>query len=52
MKMKLDKKLEYADEATYLEFERQRMVFRACNNFDVHQVRKKKMAETGWGQMD
>ena len=37
MKMKLEKKLEYADEATYHEFERQRMHFRAMNNFDVHQ---------------
>eukprot|EP00750_Incisomonas_marina_P001367 INCI11140.1.p1 GENE.INCI11140.1~~INCI11140.1.p1 ORF type:complete len:484 (+),score=84.20 INCI11140.1:77-1528(+) len=37
MKMKLAKKFEYADEATYDEFERQRMVFRASNNFDLHQ---------------
>ena len=39
MKMKLDKKLEYADEATFQDFERQRLLFRAMNNFDVHQVK-------------
>ena len=35
--MKLEKKYEYADEATYQDFERQRILFRAMNNFDVHQ---------------
>lgn len=36
--MKLEKTLEYADEATYAEFERQRLYFRATNNRDIEQV--------------
>ena len=37
VKMELSKSYEYADEATALEFNRQRHNFRAANNFDVHQ---------------
>jgi hypothetical protein len=39
MKMKLEKKFEYADEETYNAFERQRLQFRANNNFDECQAR-------------
>ena len=36
--MELDKEFQYADEATWLAFENQRVTFRRANDFDQYQV--------------